>query len=155
MKPYIILIGLGVIGLVLWIALSKHNEPEEQIEIGSLNHLESLVTRLVNSKVEHSYLGIKPEGATAFFQLTASGESTQIDFPLITAEQKALSSAVKEVASRNALVVYETIGTGGSKFLDIDVNGNPSRVTEAVKILVNGVFSSGDLGNYEYRHWGI
>ncbi len=155
MKPYIVFIGIGVIALVLWIVLSRYSKSEEQIEIGSINQLESLVTRLVNSKVEFSYLGIKPEGASAFFQLTASDEGAQVDFPLITDEQKGLGSAVEEVAKKNALVVYETIGTDGSKFLDIDVNGNPDRITETVKILVKGVFSSSDVDNYEYRHWGI
>ena len=140
---------------MLWAALSRHSKSEEQIEIGSINQLESLVTRLVNSRAEFSYLVIKPEGAAAFIQLTASDEGAQIDFPLVTDEQKALGSVVEEVAMKNALVVYETISTDGSKFLDIDVNGGPNQITETVQILVKGVFSSSDVGNYEYRHWGI
>jgi hypothetical protein len=74
---------------------------------------------------------------------------------LVTKGQKILSEKIATVAKLNALPITETEGSDGTKFLDIEIDGDSEEVAKVVNILLHGVFDVSDSSKYELRYSGI
>ena len=142
-------------GFFAWGFLSKANTDKEIVKVGSLSTLGALVAKLMISNTEAAYLGVRPTDSSEFFQLTADSKCAQIKFPLVTKEQKDLASKITEVAAQNNFPLQETKGSDGARILDIEITGNANQISEAVKVLLKGVFDISKKTRIEYRYRGI
>ncbi|HEU5239255.1 MAG TPA: hypothetical protein VFU37_19145 [Pyrinomonadaceae bacterium] len=94
-------------------------------------------------------------GPDDFMQLTADASGVQIDFPLITPRQRAFEAKIREVASGEKLEVVENSGSDGSRFLDMNVNGESGKVAAVCSRVLRQVFSvSGDI-ELIFQHVGL
>jgi len=59
-----------------------------------------------------------------------------LDFPLITPRQNKLETSFWNAAKDLNLDVVENKGSDGSRFLDIDINGSASAVSDIVKLFI-------------------
>src|SRR6266436_2642960 len=75
-----------------------------------------------------------------FMQLTGAERGVQIDFPLVTPRQRGFEDKVREVASRKGLEVVENLGSDGTRFLDMNVNGESREVAAVCSKVLREVF---------------
>ncbi len=87
-----------------------------------------------------TFLIIGLSGTEDFLQLTATPQSAQIDFPLITARQRSLEPKIQQIAAELKLDFYETRGSDGSRFLDCDLKGTAREIADACRELLTRVF---------------
>jgi hypothetical protein len=87
-----------------------------------------------------TFLIVRIAGTKDFLQLTATPDSAQIDFPLITDRQRELESRIREAAAELRLDFRETLGSDGSHFLDCDLTATPAEIAHACRQLLTRVF---------------
>ena len=106
----------------------------------------------MKSTNEYAYLIIKIQDSEDFIQFTGDAKGVQLDLPLITERQKELETAFWHVSKDLNLKVVENKGSDGSRFLDIDLNGNAFEITNIVKIFIEKLFNvnSGTKLVFEY-----
>ena len=124
-------------------------------ESGRIFDLAPYVDRLMRSNDPHAYLIISIVHSEDFMQLSGDASGVEIDFPQITARQQSLDDKIRGVAGREGLAVVETHGSDGSRFLDLNVNGE-SRVVAAIcsKVLREVYSVSGDA-ELLFQHVGL
>ena len=108
---------------------------------GNIDNIEGMIEGLMNSSNEYAFLVIKIHGTEDFIQFTGGPEGVQLDFPLITDRQKNLESTFKRVGRELNLIVIENKGSDGSRFLDIELNGNASEITEIITKFIGNLFN--------------
>jgi hypothetical protein len=109
----------------------------------------------MRSEDANAFLIIEIAHSEDFLQLSGDASGVQIDFPLVTARQRGYEKKIREVASREGLEVVETYGSDGSRFLDMDVNGESSEVTAVCSKLLREVFSVSGDGELLFQHGGL
>jgi hypothetical protein len=107
---------------------------------GTVAELEPRISNLMRSG-RQTFLIVRIAGTKDFLQLTATPESAQIDFPLITDRQRELESRIREAASEFRLDFRETRGSDGSRFLDCDLTATPAEIARVSRQLLSRVFS--------------
>jgi hypothetical protein len=101
--------------------------------------LEPRISHLMRSG-RQTFLIVGIAGTKDFLQLTATPESAQIDFPLITDRQRELESMIRETAAELRLDFRETRGSDGSRFLDCNLRGTPAEIARSCRQLLTRVF---------------
>jgi hypothetical protein len=124
-------------------------------ESGRIFDLAPYVDRLMRSSNPYEFLIIKIVHSEDFMQLSGNPSGVQVDFPLITPRQLSFEEKIKRVAGREGLEVVETHGSDGSRFMDINLNGE-SRVIAAIcsKVLREVYSVSGDA-ELLFEHTGL
>ena len=130
----ILLIALGVL-LLAWVIWPRRTHRIR----GTTAELEPRIARLMQSATQ-TFLIVQVARTKDFLQLTATSDSAQIDFPLITERQRALEPRIREAAAELRLDFHETQGSDGSCFLDCDFRGTPSDIAQACRQLLTRVF---------------
>lgn len=139
MKITLILIVLILIAFFSFNFLSKSND--SVTSIGNVENIENIIENLMKSTNEYAYLIIKIQDSEDFIQFTGDAKGVQLDLPLITVRQKELETAFWHVGKDLNLKVVENKGSDGSRFLDIDLNGNAFEITNIVKIFIEKLFN--------------
>ncbi len=139
MKITLILIALILIAFFSFNFLSKSND--SVTSIGNVQNIENIIENLMKSTNEYAYLIIKIQDSEDFIQFTGDAKGVQLDLPLITERQKELETAFWHVGKDLNLKVVENKGSDGSRFLDIDLNGNAFEITNIVKIFIEKLFN--------------
>ena len=139
MKITLILIALILIAFFSFNFLSKSND--SATSIGNVENIENIIENLMKSTNEYAYLIIKIQDSEDFIQFTGDAKGVQLDLPLITERQKELETAFWHVGKDLNLKVVENKGSDGSRFLDIDLNGNAFEITNIVKIFIEKLFN--------------
>jgi hypothetical protein len=130
----ILLAALGVL-LLAWLFW-----PRKMHRIrGPAAELESRISHLMRSGPQ-TFLIVKIASTKDFLQLSATPESAEIDFPLITDRQRALEQRIREATAELGLACRETLSSDGSRFLDCDVTGTAADVARACRELLQRVF---------------
>lgn len=126
-----------------------------ETESGRIFDLVPYVDRLMRSSDPHAYLIISIVHSEDFMQLTGDASGVQIDFPQVTPRQQSFEQKIRGVARREGLELVENLGSDGSRFLDLNVNGE-SRVVAAIcsKVLREVYSVSGDA-ELLFEHVGL
>ena len=124
-------------------------------ETGRIFDLPIYVDRLMRSNGPYAYIIINIVHSEDFVQLSGSASGVEVDFPQITPRQRSFEEKIRGVAGREGLEVVETHGSDGSRFLDLNVNGE-SRVVAAIcsKVLREVYSVSGDV-ELLFQHVGL
>ncbi len=113
------------------------------------------VDRLMRSKDAYAFLIITIAHSDDFMQLTGAERGVQIDFPLVTPRQRGFEDKVREVASRKGLEVVENLGSDGTRFLDMNVNGESREVAAVCSKVLREVFSVAGVADLLFEHAGL
>jgi len=130
----ILFVTLGVLLLawLFWPGRTYRNR-------GTVAELEPRISHLMRSG-RQTFLIVGIPGTKDFLQVTATPESAQIDFPLITDRQRELEPMIREAAAELRLDFRETRGSDGSRFLDFDFRGTSGEIAVACRKLMTHVF---------------
>ena len=135
----ILLLTLGVL-LLAWLFWPRRTHRIR----GTVAELEPRISHLMHSG-RQTFLIVRIAGTKDFLQLTATPDSAQIDFPLVTDRQRELEPRIREAAAALGLDFRETRGSDGSRFLDCDLTRTPTEIARACRQLLMRVFGvSGD-----------
>ena len=113
------------------------------------------VERLVRSNVYGAFLIVSVAGTEDFLQMSAGPGAVQLDLPLITPRQAALEPEIRAVAAGEGLSVYESEGTDGARFLDMDLEKDSARVAAVCRAFLRGVFGAGEGARLEFEGDGL
>jgi len=104
--------------------------------MGTVDDIPINIEKLMKSKKDDAFLIIKVQGTGDFIQFTGDIDGIQLDFPLITSKQKKRETDFWGAARDLNLDVFENKGSDGSRFLDIDINGSTSAVSDIVTLFI-------------------
>jgi hypothetical protein len=130
----ILLVTLGLL-LLAWLVWPRRTHRIR----GTVAELEPRISHLMRSG-RQTFLIVRIAGTKDFLQLTATPESAQIDFPLVTQRQRELEPRIREAASELRLDFRETRGSDGSRFLDCDLRATPAEIARVSRQLLFRVF---------------
>ena len=119
------------------------------------NELEQHIDLLMHALNDRAFLIISVSGTDDFLQLTGDTQGVQIDFPLITDRQLTLESKIRLAAEAEGLEVVENKGSGGERFLDIDIEGDAVEVARVCRVLLRNVFGAEDGARLEFEGDGL
>lgn len=138
MKILIVIFAIIILGAFLLVR-SKQNQEIPKIQ-GSLKDLEANLSKLMGSNNDHAFLIIEVSGTEDFIQFSGDDKGVQLDFPLVTDRQKEMEAQIRQSAKNQNLAIIENKGSDGSRFLDIDIDGSPSEITEISKALLKSIY---------------
>ena len=133
----ILIITLIVIGVVIYI---HFRSTETNSVPGKLSDINDHLKKLMYSDEDGAFLAVTISETSDFIQFTGDKTGVQLDLPQITERQKELSSKFHNIAKEMGLVVINNEGTDGSKFLDINIHGDLSLVTEIVTKFITDLY---------------
>lgn len=138
-----IILFIAVAILVSFLAFKLLSKSDySSTEIGNTDNIEGLIKKLMKSTNETAFLRIQIQDTEDFIQFTGDATGVQLNLPLITDRQKSLGPAFSEVGAELDLQVIENEGTDGSKFLDIDINGNETEISNTVQKFIGKLFNA-------------
>jgi len=130
----ILLLTLGLL-LLAWLFWPRRTHRIR----GTVAELEPRISHLMHSG-RQTFLIVRIAGTKDFLQLTATLDSAQIDFPLVTDRQRELEPRIHQAAAELGLDLRETRGSDGSRLLDCDVTRTPAEIARACRELLTRVF---------------
>ena len=138
MKILIVVFAIIILGAFLLVR-SRQNQEIPKIQ-GSLNELEEHISKLMGSNNDNAFLIVEVSGTEDFIQFSGDDKGVQLDFPLVTERQKEMEAQVRQNAKNQKLAIIENKGSDGSRFLDIDIDGSPSKIAEISKDLLMNIY---------------
>lgn len=153
----LILGGIGVAALVvfIWVAASRHFEEKEVVEVGGIQLLYPLVTRLIEAKDRKSYLAVGPVDSGAFFHLSNRKNVLQVLYPLPDGDDGKERDHVMQAGKRSGISMRMATDLAGTRMLDFALMRDPERATDTLELILIRVFDTDGDSRYEYRHWGL
>ena len=124
-------------------------------ESGRIFDLAPYVDRLMRSNDPHAYLIISIVHSEDFMQLSGDASGVEVDFPQITPRQRSFEEKIRGVAEREGLEVVETHGSDGSRFLDLNVNGESQVVAAVCSKVLREVYSVSGDAELLFQHAGL
>jgi hypothetical protein len=109
---------------------------------GTFADLERQVDRLLRATDPHAFLVIELQGTPHFLQFSASSEGIELDYPLVTEEQKKREGALRTVCSGAGLRLRESTGSDGTRFLDCDLPRDAKVAAAAVRRALELMFGA-------------
>ena len=153
-----LLIAVAVALMLLIVLVSLRHKPKiaepKGTRASSDQRPDDLVRRLMNSKKEGAFLIVGVKGSDDFLQMTGDSTGVQLDFPLITDRQQSLESKIRKAVADLNLTVTENRGSDGSRFIDIDVVGEPAQISAVCRALMEQVFAASEA-SLRFEHDGL
>jgi len=149
---YMIIIVVVVVALILWMIKPQ---PAYTGSLGIISDIPRYLEALLKSDDPHAFLIITRESSGDFLQFTAGENIVQMDFPLITEQQKNKAEQLKNICSNLGLVLEEHAGTDGSKFYDWNLSGNPEEMFKIIAPIFIRVFGAKSDDVIRFDHDGI
>jgi len=100
--------------------------------------------RLLEATDPHAFLVISVAGTPHFLQFNASKAAIELDFPLVTADQRAHEKAFRQFCRGPDLSLRESSGSDGSRFLDCDLPHDAHRAAEIARQALRALFGVAD-----------
>ena len=100
-----------------------------------------------------SFLIVKVSGSEEdFLQFTASSDSIQVDFPLITERQRQRERLIHDACIALQLEPRINEGPDGARFLDCSIPSNVASVSLATRKLLRAVFRTNSETQLVFEH---
>ena len=133
----ILVISLIIIGVVLYI---NFRSTETNSVSGTLDDINDHLKKLMYSNEDGAYLSISISKTGDFIQFTGDRTGVQLDLPQITERQKELNNKFHTIAKEMGLVVIKNDGADGSQFLDINIHGDLTKVTDITSKFIKQLY---------------
>lgn len=152
----ILIAVLILLVLIAALRLLRHKQRDDRslAQQSSDQQLDSLIRGLMNSTKDGSFLIVGVQGSEDFLQLTGNSTGVQLDFPLLTDRQQSLESKIRNAAANQNLMIKEQRGSDGSRFLDIDINGEPNYIAAVCRRFMEQVYGASET-TFRYQHDGL
>lgn len=148
-------IGVATVVIFIWVAASRYFEEREVVEVGDIQLLYPLVSRLVEAKDRQIYLTVGPVESSAFFHLSIRKNVVQVLYPLPDGDGGDEKDHVMRVGKRSGVALRMATGLDGTRMLDFALQRDPDEVTDTLELLLVRIFDTDDDSRYRYRHWGL
>ena len=102
MKIIIIIVIIALVVVIIKAQVSSVVEPEHSIR--NIDNIEPLIGRLMNSQKDQAFVIITKHGTEDFIQFTGDEIGVQLDFPIITENQKKYECKFKSVVQKMGLI---------------------------------------------------
>jgi hypothetical protein len=122
---------------------------------GRVFEIPGYVDRLMRSGNEYAFLIISIAHSDNFLQMTGDESGVQLDFPMVSPRQQTFEEKIRAAASRERLDVIENFGSDGSRFLDVNINGESQHVAAICSKLLREVFSVSGETELIFEHDGL
>jgi hypothetical protein len=149
LKIGILFIALAAVA-IYFVIRSTTNSPVR----GSTIDIENYIDGLVGAPDEDGVLIITISGTSKFVQFNGGGYGVQMDFPLVTPEQKSMRASIETGGKEMGLVAIINLGTDGSEFIDFDLNGNPSEISKIVESFMAKLYGTNQSTQLEFVKHG-
>jgi hypothetical protein len=148
-----IIISILVLLLIAIIYFRNFHKPNTgTVTIGKSDLIESMLDGLMKSTNEYGFLIISKQGSDDFIQFTGDKTGVQLAFPLVTERQKSQESDFRGSSAKLNLEVVENKGRDGSWFLDINIKGNSSEISDTVKKFLAFLFDVDSNTQLEFTY---
>jgi hypothetical protein len=127
---------------------------ESESFVGGWDDVDEYVRRLANAP-EYGVLIIGVQGSEDFVQFSASDESVQMDFPLVTVAQQAREAAMRAFFEARDTPIMENHGSDGERFLDVELSGDPERIAEVTRDVLADVFDATPADRLHFDGHGL
>lgn len=149
---YVIIIIVVVVVLILW--MMKPQSPAEATQ-GVLSDIPRYLEALLKSDDPHAFLVITYESSGDFLQFTAGENTVQMDFPVITKQQKSKAEEIKNTCSSLGLTLEENTGSGDEKFYDWNLGGTSYEMSSTIATALNQAFGVKPEDQLIFQHDGL
>ncbi len=147
--------GIMIFGLVLvliflvmsFLSKSKANNSKS----GTIIDIEKYISGLLNSTNMQVFLIIKVEATNQFTQLTKNKNGVQLDFPLVTDEQKSRKQDIIKIGEQLKLNLISNIGTNGVEFLDFGLEGDSEFLANAIEQVLTRLYKIDKNTDLEFQ----
>ena len=132
------IIGIAfIIVIIAYLVIPKAQAAKN----GFISDIPKSIEGLVSSTHDQVFLIITVTETNEFAQLSASEGKTQLDFPLITTEQKQRKSDIINICKELGLELTINTGTNGAEFLDYELQGTPEEISNIVVKVITKLFN--------------
>lgn len=149
LKIGILLIVLVAV-VIYFVIRPTTNSPVQGLTID----IENYINGLVGVPNEDGVLIITISGTSKFVQFNGGGYGVQMDFPLVTQEQKSMRASIEAVGKEMDLVAIINLGTDGSEFIDFDLDGSPSEISNIVESFMAKLYGTNESTQLEFVKYG-
>lgn len=115
----------------------------------------SHASRLARSPDSAGTLVIQVVGAEPFVQFGGGADGIEMEFPLITPEQRSRESALRRFLDEPGLKMRVTFGDNGAQFLDVDLPGEPNYVAQLARDVLTSVMGVEQSGALSFMGEGL
>jgi hypothetical protein len=130
------------LALVSTVACLDGNGTALQEYQGTVSDLDGAFGSLVNSTVTDSFLVVTVQGTEDFLQFYPDKGNIFLDFPVITARQKAVEPLLLKSAERLGVTIEETFGSDGSRFCTAKIGGSAEEAASVTTELLEELFGA-------------
>ena len=109
---------------------------------GTFADLQPQLDRLVRATDPHAFLVIELEDTPHFVQFSAGADVIELDYPIVTVEQRSREAAVRQFCTTAGHRLRETTGSNGARFLDCDLPRDATLAAAAVRQALEAVFGA-------------
>lgn len=134
-----IIIGAILVVIAAFLLFSRRT-PIATFQKGGFSDIQPFLHKLMHSQSPNAFLVIKVTDTADFLQFTAANGILQMDYPLITDDQKSHAEQLSAACKALDLTPKRNTGTDGSEFLDCDISGTPSEMASIVQKVFETVF---------------
>ena len=147
-----VIIAVVVVVLIFWMMKPQSTSAGSQ---GVLSDAPRYLEALLKSDDPHAFLIITHEPSGDFLQFTAGTNTVQMDFPLITEQQKNKAELIKNTCSNLDLVLERNKGRDGSEFYDWNLSGTPEEMFKIIAPVFILAFGAKADDVIEFQHDGL
>ena len=132
------------VSLLVLAALAACGSQSISTTLSALPDVETHLRRLVTAKDPHAFLVITVAGTSHFLQFSADTNAIELDFPLVTADQKSREGSVRSFCQGAGFTLRESTGSDGTRFLDCDLPRDAKLAAPAVQRALRELFGVAD-----------
>lgn len=121
---------------------------------GSVIDIENYISGLMGAPDEDGVLVITISGTSNFVQFNGGDYGVQMDFPLVTQEQKSMQGSIEGVGKEMELVPIISSGSDGSEFIDFYLDGSPSEISNIVESFMAKLYGINQSTQLEFVKYG-
>lgn len=108
---------------------------------GTLADVEDHFNSLLLSANSHTILVVSVEESGDYLQFTRNKAGIQLDLPQITARQQEFAKKFRDIAQESGLIVITNRGSDNTRFLDINVYGNLTKITATATAFLKKLYA--------------
>ena len=154
---FVIIIFVVILILVIWTKIKSPSFPAADgfSDSGVLSDTPKYLEALINSDDPHSFLVVTHTPSDEFIQFSAGANNVQMDYPLITEQQKANAKQLKKICEELGLVLEENTGTDGSNFYNWNLTGSAEDIFEIIAPVFIQAFGAKSEDVMFFQHDGL
>ena len=122
---------------------------------GTLADVQRHLERLLKASDPHAFLVIELQGTTHFLQFTANAGAIEMDYPLVSKEQRQREDVLRTFCTGAGLRLRQTQGSDGTQFLDCDLPHDIAPAAAIVRRALEELFGATSTTQFLFSGDGL